>query len=199
MTSTELEQRSRSNLDRVRGLIALYERLSGPVAGRPSVQESDLLRAAVVLLHATLEDFLRSVAMARLPGSEAEVVKQIPLAGSDIRRPTFNLGELSIHRGRLVDEVIADSVDAYLSRVSYNDTDEVAKLLDDIDLKIAPVRPYLSRLAAMMSRRHHIAHRFDRNESSGRGHHQARSISRATVEGWIVAVEGLIAGVLRML
>lgn len=191
----ELVERSRRNLDRVRDLVALYGRLAGTVAGRPSIQESDILRAAVVLLHSTLEDFLRFVASNRLPAAGAEVLKQMPFPIGDGRKTTLTLGELARYRGRPVDDVIAEVIEAFLDRSSYNSVPELAKLMLDIGLQPSLLRPYASRLAAMMARRHLIAHRVDRNERRGRGHHQARSISRAMVESWIVAVEGLISDI----
>ncbi|HWE38868.1 MAG TPA: HEPN domain-containing protein [Isosphaeraceae bacterium] len=199
MTPAELGERSRSNLDRVRGLVALYERLAGPAAGRPSVQESDLLRSAVVLLHATLEDFLRSVATSRLHHAGAELLRTIPFVGGDGRKTTFTLGDLHAHRGRSVDDVIAESVDAHLRRSSYNNLVDVAGLLRDLGLDATPIRPHAARLAAMMARRHQIAHQLDRNEATGRGHHAARSISRAMLLEWIVAVDGMIRAILERL
>jgi hypothetical protein len=195
----ELIERSRRNLDRVRDLVALYGRLAGTVAGRPSIQESDILRAAVVLLHSTLEDFLRFVAMNRLPAAGAEVLKQVPFPGGDGRKTTFTLGDLAAYRGSSVDEVIASSVKTYLARSSYNNTDELAKLLTDVGLPPSLMRPYASHLATMMARRHLIVHRVDGNEQSGRGHHQAHSISKAIVQAWIAAVEGIILDIQRRL
>ncbi len=48
------------NLDRVKHLVAVYGQLE-QASGRPTVQQADILRAAVVFLHATLEDFLRGL------------------------------------------------------------------------------------------------------------------------------------------
>ena len=57
-----LEGRFRENLDRVRSLVLFYDRVTGSSSGRASVQESELLRTAVVFLHATVEDLLRGLA-----------------------------------------------------------------------------------------------------------------------------------------
>jgi hypothetical protein len=196
-TIAELESRSRDNLARVRGFVDLYERTAGAVAGRPSVQESDLLRAAVVFLHATFEDFLRSLATIRLPLAGAEILRLIPFAGGDGRRTTLTLGDLHAFRGRTVDDVLRESVEAHLDQTSYNNTDDLARHLIQIRLDPALMQPYAAHLAALMSRRHHVAHRFDRNESTGRGHQRARSIGRIAVAGWIEDVELFIGDVLR--
>jgi hypothetical protein len=60
MSVDELRARLTSNLQRVEGLAALSEWIDCPA-------RNDLLRASVVLLHATLEDVLRSVLELRLP------------------------------------------------------------------------------------------------------------------------------------
>ncbi len=43
----------------------------------------------------------------------------------------------------------------------------------------------------MMSRRHWIAHRLDRNPKSGSGHHSVKSLSTVTVFQWVQAVDQL--------
>jgi hypothetical protein len=188
---TIIEERFRSNLDRVRKLVTLYERESGFVSGRPTVHESDILRAAIVLLHSSLEDLLRSLAASKLPGASDDVLRQIPFPGGDGRKTTLTLGDLAAYRGRVVDQVISVSVEAYLSRLSLNNTDDVAKLLGQIGLNPSLIAPHANNIQAMMKRRHHIAHRVDRDESPGRGHHQARSVSKSLVEKWIASVERL--------
>jgi hypothetical protein len=184
-----LEDRFRASLDRVHGLLALYDQVTGPAPGRPSVQESELLRAAVVYLHAALEELLRGLAEWRLPAASVDVLSQVPFAGGDGRRTTLTLGDLAAFRGQPVEEVITRSVVAYLRRSSYNNPNDIACLLGQIGLtQEARRRLWAARAAhlnTIMSRRHQIAHRLDRNEASGRGHHAATSLGRTTVERWI--------------
>ena len=58
----EIEHRFADNLTRVESLVAAYDTqvAARGAAGRVAVPTADLLRAAVVFLHATLEDLLRS-------------------------------------------------------------------------------------------------------------------------------------------
>jgi hypothetical protein len=187
-----LEERFRANLDRVRNVVTLYDRVTGPSPGRASVQESELLRVAVVYLHAALEGLLRGLAEWRLPVASPDVLSQMPFAGGDGRKTTLTLGDLAAYRGQPVEEVISMSVIAYLARSSYNNPDDIARLLGQIVLT-QEVRKRLmaaraARLSVIMSRRHQIAHRLDRNEASGRGHHAATSLGRTTVERWIGVV-----------
>jgi hypothetical protein len=52
--------------------------------GRPSVAAIDILRAYVVLLHASMEDLLRSVLAWKLPSAKPEHLEEVPLVGETI-------------------------------------------------------------------------------------------------------------------
>ena len=47
-----------SNIDRVQNFISLY---GLETKGRKTVQETDILRGALILLHAGMEDYIRSL------------------------------------------------------------------------------------------------------------------------------------------
>ena len=191
-----IEERFRANLARARNLVIMYNRVAGGLPGRPSVAESDLLRAAVVQLHACLEEMPRDVAARRLPRSAAETLRRIPLPIGTARARRFTLGDLADYRGRSVDEVIAEAVGAYLKRSTFGNLAKVSLVLGQVGLRVPTDRVLKSRIAAMMARRHQIGHRLDRNHLNGRGHHQARSMSKKTVEDWIEAVEAFGAEIL---
>ena len=184
----EIRERFQANLARVQNILALYVEGSGKGRGRRRVHESDLLRAAVMLLHGTFEDLLRSLAEWKLPTAKAEALAEIPLAGTK-RGARIDLQELAGFRGRTVDEVIADSVKEYLERSSYNHPGDVKMLLEKVGLSPKLVDGYSLDLAAMMMRRHWIAHRADRNPEKGSGQHAAKSLSAQGVTRWINAVE----------
>jgi hypothetical protein len=114
----EIESRFTENLDRVKHLVDVYQAAaSGP--GRRNVGTTDVLRAAVVFLHATLEDLLRSLLEWKLPGAAAEHLRDIPLEGKEARTK-FTLDELAAHRGKTVDDLIARSVYASLEDSNFN-------------------------------------------------------------------------------
>ena len=93
---SEIENRFNGNLDRVEYLVALYETGSSG-SGRRAVDTSDILRSAVVFLHATLEDFLRSLLEWKLPTAQASYLKDVPLVGKK-PRSTFSLDDLALFR-----------------------------------------------------------------------------------------------------
>lgn len=173
------------NASRVENLLALYEQSHGRGRGRRSVNATDILRAAVVLLHATLEELLRGTARWRLPSAPAGALEGIPLVGAKER---FTLGELTNHRGKTVDDVIAESVLTYLERSNYNSTREIASFLTSIGVDVARVNGRFADIDALMQRRHIIVHQADRNPQRGRGVHRARHITVHMLRNWIDAV-----------
>jgi hypothetical protein len=192
----EIEARFALNIARVKNLVAIYqEQLAGTGKGRRSHQKTDVLRAATVLLHASVEDVLRSLAYWKLPDAAVQVLDQIPFAGGTALKIT--LGALSAQKGKTVDAVIKESVDASLERSNYNNTGEVCSLLQSIRINVAPVQAHLPLLEDAMKRRHQIVHRADANpNNAGRGNHQVASIAPATVNTWVANTEQFVAAVL---
>lgn len=183
-----IRQHFGENLDRVRNLVSLYSSSVGVGQGRRTVQDADILRAAVVLLHATLEDLLRSLAEWKLPTAEPSVFSEMPFAGAN-GRTKIGLHELAQFRGQTVDEMIAKAVSEYLEKSSFNHVGNVKEILEKVGLDATMDKRQAGDLAALMSRRHWIAHRVDRNPKSGSGHHPVKSLSSQAISKWILAVE----------
>lgn len=192
-----IENRFELNLERVRNLVSIYRNhLSGAGGGRRGHQTTDVLRAATVLLHAALEDVLRSLAYWKLPQTNAAVLESIPLVGGSATK--FNLGSLAVHRGKTIDEVIKESTDASLERSNYNNRREVLNLLASIGLNAAPLQQYMAALEETMLRRHQIVHRADANSNPrpGRGNHRVATIAPGKLNGWITNTEKFVQAVL---
>lgn len=193
----EIETRFSANLERVQRLVEAYQGAAvGP--GRRHVDTTDVLRAAVVFLHATLEDFLRGLLEWKLPLAAAVHIKDIPLAGKK-PRSTFTLDDLAPFRGTSVDDLIARSVLENLERSNFNDPGEVEGVLERIGLSKVLLDPYRDKLGPMMKRRHWIVHRADRNTAMGRGHHVPLALQQAAVEAWNEALKQFGADVLARL
>jgi len=188
-----LKARFDQNLARVKNLADIYERKLAPAAqGRKPVGSTDILRAAAVMLHATVEEFLRGVLEWRLPAQAEDILNDIPLVGSKYgRAEKFLLGRLAQHRGKTVDLVISESVSASLVRSSYNSVDEIKSAITSVGLDVVPCQPYFGDLGALIQRRHQIVHRADRNPLIGPGHQAASSIGRHHIREWAFAAQGL--------
>lgn len=197
--SAILDRRIRRNLDRVRGLVDAHDQLLAVPPGGANPRAEDVLRAAVVLVHASLEDLLRTISAERLPGTtNKEILNQIPFPGADERRTRFSIGDLSDYRGRSVSDLISEAVGSYLNRVSYNTPDDIARCLHQIGLPPALVAPFAPQLDALMRRRHHIVHRVDANEAP-RARRATRPIDKPTVEAWVQAVGDFGSALIRAL
>jgi hypothetical protein len=130
-----IEQRFNANLSRVRKLIDLYGS-QGLGSGRRAVADTDLLRAAVVLLHATLDDLIRSLTQWKLPDAPPESLEEIPLTG--FKGPKFSLVDLARHhRGQAIDDVIEKSVNDHCEGLTYNHPGQIEAALKRIALSTA--------------------------------------------------------------
>lgn len=189
------------NLVRAKGLIAIYNtiprlRKSGQAMGvvegpGAEIHFSDILRAAVVLVHATLEDFLRSIAAALLPFADEASLNAVPLvgAGSHGRPEKFHLGRLAAHREKSVLDLIKESVDEYLASATYNDTTQISVLLVSLGIDVEKVRDLFPQLDEVIKRRHQIVHRADKAAPGVDALEQVEPISATQVESWISAVQ----------
>jgi hypothetical protein len=176
------------------------------------VKATDLLRAATVLLHASLEDLLRSIAVFRIPESGEEILNKVPLMRAPpIGRPEkFLLGALRPYKHKKVDELIQDSVRAYYrSFVTFNNTSEIATLLESCQIDLTGVRKFFPILDEMIQRRHEIVHHADRehrhriiralDDPGNRGHHVAKSLSLKKVERWVRSTERFATKILDLM
>ena len=85
---------------------------------------------------------------------------------------------------------------AHLERSNFNNLADVKKALARCGIDASVVTPFTHELAAMMSRRHLIVHRADRQDAGGSGKHAAASLGAATVQTWKAAVEGFCQAVI---
>lgn len=175
------------NYGRTKNLLKLYNDNFGGTSGRKTPEQLDLLRATVVLMHSTLEDFLRNILLLKLPFVQKDKLNKIPLLGTseDGRRTKFELGELIEHKNLSIEEIINRSIAEYLNKVSFNDTKDIVKNLIDIDIEITEeMKSYFPLLNEMIKRRHSIVHQADREIITGSGNHKIKSISYKTVLSW---------------
>jgi hypothetical protein len=194
--------RFHSNLSRVRSLSAIYVQLVGKGQGRVAVEYSDILRSAVVFLHATLEDLLRSLeeahAQRQLKSGATDSHSIFPslgfvLGSADDTRPTkIMVWELvKHHHNKTVEDVVRLALDREFSTRTYNKPIDVIQAITRLKLDTSGATLSASTLQAMMQRRHQIAHRADHNPIRGRGQHIALPLPRALFETWLDMVSKL--------
>lgn len=191
-----------NNFERLNNLLYLYESLPKN-KGRKTISSADILRATVVMMHSTLEDFLRNVLLWKLPSASKDKINEVPLAGTSDsgRRTKFELGELLTFKEKTIEEVLLLSINEYLNTVSFNDTNDIIKHLKNIGVNITEemTRKYLPPLKEMIKRRHNIVHQADRESQKGSGYHKIKSISYKQVQDWKDNVDKFVQEVLKSL
>lgn len=180
------------NLERVENLVSLY---GDPRPGRQKVKDTDVLRAALVLLHASMEDYLRALLGWKVETFDEDTLNRYGFPNGTKRPPTkITLGELSAHKGKSVDDLISEAVKGHLEEFqSFNDLGEVKRALVQCGIGQATVDAHnFGELPVMILRRHNIVHKADRNEvAGGQGNHKTKSIGSATVKNYLQSVKDL--------
>lgn len=180
-TVVQIRARLDSNLKRVQSLLQLFNEIESN--GGPT--KTDLLRAAVVFLHATLEDVLRTGLDLRLPHASAEHLAMLDFAVGDVLKEKITVSQLAKHRGKTVDQLLKERINAYLERSNFNNVAEVNTALERMAVGKSALDPHKEALAAMMIRRHWIVHRADHNENAaGSRRQRTRQIGASTVATW---------------
>ena len=190
----EIKSRVNANVSRVEGLVKVYTEMgkNGNYGqGRRPTGFSDVLRAATVLLHASIEDLLRSIARWKLPLTrDAAALKDYPFPVSVLekRQDKVTMGDLLKFKSKSAKQIIKQGINEYLDRSSYNNTREIARLLKDLKIPDENMKEHYSDIEKMMKRRHHIVHQADRNDTPGQGHHKTKPINVHTLNKWINCV-----------
>lgn len=180
------------NLERVENLVSLY---GDPTPGRQKVKDTDVLRAALVLLHASIEDYLRSLLVWKIDTFDAETLSAYGLPNGKPNPPKkFGMSELAQHKGKSVDDLIAEAVKTHLEEYqSFNHLGDVKDALKTCGVVSMTVENHdFDKLPEMIARRHNIVHKADRNDVvGGRGNHHAKPLNRAEVQRYVASVKSL--------
>lgn len=190
------------NFGRTNSLLKLYSALTSGKKGRRPIENLDLLRATVVMLHSTLEDFIRNLMNWKLPESDKEKLKKVPLITNpyDRRKIKFELGELLEHRGKSIEDVIDLSIKQYLDTVSFNNTHDISSSLNDININTTEsIRKLYPNLQKMIHRRHNIVHQADRDFVIGGNSHKIKRITLKEVEKWQKTVDSFVLEIVKIL
>jgi RiboL-PSP-HEPN len=147
----------------------------------------DILRAVIVLTHASLEDFLRTLAETFLPLANEEALSRIPLAGLSGRVEKFSLGKLIQHKGKSVDYVIKESVRQHLDRSTYNNVQDIVDILSSLGFDSSEHDANFSKIELMMKRRHQIVHRGDMIKANGSKGLRPAPVGLGDVLQWVQA------------
>jgi hypothetical protein len=182
------------NMGRVENLVEIFERLE-----EDNAKSRDVLRAAVMLLHASLEDVLRQLLLYRLPKSTSVEMLRMFFTDQHGKAEKMEIGELArLHKVK-VEREIRSRMTKKLSNSNYGDRGDVIAALKILGFDENDLKPRVEPLGELMSRRHLIVHRSDREEAiidNGDGrkrtHGRPRKINTDTVKSWLKSVRKLV-------
>jgi len=91
-----------------------------------------------------------------------------------------------------VENVIIDSINAYVDVLNINNTDQLSAHFVKVDVEISPLRSLMSDLNTLMFRRHQIVHQMDRSDRLDPDREPVTEITLDLVEKWFQATEELV-------
>jgi RiboL-PSP-HEPN len=195
----EVEEVFENNIKRVNSLIVKHNQLikiNAKTASKPTVQDTDLLRAAVVFSHAALEEAMRGAALIRLLKLEfVDSIAELPLLDSDNTKPTDKIKfvDLYRHKEKTIEFFLQESLKLSILRNStFNNTTDICNHFVRLKLNGKPNDATLALLATFFERRHLIVHHSDRRAVEGKGSFIAKTIKENHVNDWLTAVKDTV-------
>jgi hypothetical protein len=199
------------NLARVDSLLNLHdfasEIIQKRLAADPEIDNTrfpdvgDILRSVTVLLHACLEDFLRTIAQAHMPRTASDLLENIPLVGTGNSHLTkFTLSDLAKHSGKDVVTVIDESILEWLGQRSFSSANDIAAILKHIGIDPRKCNSEFPAISTMIKRCHAIVHNADRpKDSIAHDAEVVSPITRDDVTTWREAVQKFTTATLHQL
>ena len=190
-----LTRRFTGNMRRCQALLEAVENIR--TDPRISSVVDDMVRSVVVLLHATLEDLLRtvlSIHYRRAPESLNLQSRNVAVSAAKIwldllekNREFRDDPENEEMRSMSIDEYIESVIARTLSRKSYTDTDQIGGFLTETGLEIPDreKRAYLADISSLMARRHRIVHNADLDPAEAL---LPNSIDQQDVDRWLTSI-----------
>lgn len=191
------------NIRRAQNFIVLYNSATenrGP--GRRDTLTTDILRAGVVFLHSTLEDYLRSIILSKkiamLSTTEADfraVLANVNLVGDNTGKSSvrkYALGEFWEVKDKSVIMIVEEALRDKVSYMTFNDYSQIVASLFTVGIKLSTNFNPDGIIDNYINRRHKIVHEADNNSVHGPGNYKATSINANTLTAWINAVNALV-------
>jgi hypothetical protein len=179
------------NSDRCVNLIFLYQRLKIVTLFSDDPALEDILRSTVIFIHATLEEFLRRLAIQFSIEAGKEALEKIPLVGNTGRSEKFNLQDLLEFNEKSVTDVLIDSIRSYYDRSNFNNTTEITILLRQLGLPTQRFSVHFSQIEKLFERRHQIVHRLDKIGSPDANRRELSALNVIEISKWLETISYL--------
>ena len=183
-----IERRFTLNMGRVASLTSIYE--NTPEKSIPNAQRQDLLRSAVVFIHASIEDMVRELLKWKNPiesDTFAGSLKFVMDPDGFETKDKITIAELRRWKDKTVSSILDESTEVHLKKRSFNDTTELASTIKLLGVDVQTFEAHLPAIAECMVRRHNIVHRSDRPDHTLFTHGQPTALSFDDVKKWYLA------------
>lgn len=196
----QIKAEFQQNSGRVENLISAYRALEDNSIGDDQTRK-DVLRAAVVLMHSTMEEVIRNLYRWLLPNGTQANLNKIPFVSHEPggRPKGVMLGELLPFKGRFVSNVIVESIDRYVDTMNLNSTTQLVIALEMVSIDAATLKFSFPQLDLMMKRRHQIVHQMDRDNKFDPLEYPVSDISLDLVVDWEKALHLFFSSLLLLL
>lgn len=194
------------NIRRAQNFIMLYNSATenrGP--GRRDTLTTDILRAGVVFLHLTLEDYLRSIILSKkiamLSTTEADfkaVLANVNLVGDNTGKSSvkkYTLSEFWDVKDKPVIMIVEEALRDKVSYMTFNDYSQIVASLATVGINLSTNFNPDGIIDNYINRRHKIVHEADNNSAHGPGNYRATSINANTLSAWIKAANDLVSDI----
>ncbi|MGA2441429.1 MAG: HEPN domain-containing protein [Tepidisphaeraceae bacterium] len=189
------------NIKRVENLLSLYDELA---ANKESNYANDILRSAVVLLHATLEDVLRGLLKWKKMRSNHKQLTDIQFYLDEKESKHITLSQLAAVEDKDFEDMtirafIKDTIKRHYDRESFSNRRQINYALEALGLTPSAYAVPLNNIEPMTTRRHLIVHQSDRCEPVEGKHGKLTEIAKEDVEKWRQAVRTFLDDILSAL
>jgi RiboL-PSP-HEPN len=181
---------SLENMKRVETIIGLHAKVDKADIGTEN-ERSELLRAAVVFLHSSIEEVVRNLFVEFLPKGDTKTLNELSYFGNGLtdRSKGVLFGDLlKNHSGRFVENVIIDCINAHVDRLNINNSEQLVSQLKKVKIDTDTLSPFLDDLDQLMRRRHQIVHQMDRDDKLDPMSRAVTKIDAKTVKKWFGSV-----------
>ncbi len=191
---TEQKRIFDKNIERVKSICSLYTSLKGENKkdGKEYIL-TDMLRAAVVFLHSSFEEYFRKIIIDILPKKATnETLKHIPISlYAGVRNPDkIFLSDLSMYKNLSINEVIEESISKHMELKSFNSAEEIRVWLSKVMIDFSTFDKF-DTIDKAVKRRHKIVHEADTNRTNDG--ERLTSIKSGDIKPWIEAYVELVS------
>lgn len=184
------KKRFDNNLKRVESMCSIYMLIKQSL-GNDKNQEykyTDILRASVVFMHSSFEDYFRAVIIKKIiENGSRDSFDEIGLP-AESRNKGFKLKDLLEYKDLTVKELIEESVNGYMSKQSFNDFSQICGYAKKIGLDMSKYTEERT-ISIAIERRHKIVHEADMKPNKKES---LSNIRIDTVKKWIKAYVELV-------